>query len=176
MACLQPTLRYVCLLRRGRMGAQPLGTPLLALEVAGGQGLNGGQAWEIPATSLTMAISKHKKEQSVWEMVTRSSPAQHKPADNTRQHSWQINNEGKSDEELALVMRGFLTSFFYSLKMDLREDPAQEMCDLHSYLILIGERVVGLKDNEIVRDQDVEQLHQEILRLQKQQDQLQMLS
>ncbi|KAJ1179053.1 hypothetical protein NDU88_004292 [Pleurodeles waltl] len=103
-----------------------------------------------------MATSKHKKEQSVQEMPTRSTPAQYKPADNTL-----CNNKGVSVEEHALV---FLTSLFDSLKtdlQDLRKDLSQDMRNLCSDLTSIGEQVSGLEDIETARYVDVEQLRQE---------------
>ncbi|KAJ1141674.1 hypothetical protein NDU88_008002 [Pleurodeles waltl] len=76
-------------------------------------------------------------------------------------------------------MRGFPTFLFDSLKtdlQDLRKDLSQELRELRSDLTSIGEWVSGLEDNEILRDEDIEQVRQEILRLQEQQDQLQIMS
>ncbi|KAJ1181022.1 hypothetical protein NDU88_006233 [Pleurodeles waltl] len=108
-------------------------------------------------------------------MQTRSTAAQH----NIPQPSLQTNNKGVSDEQLALVTRGFLMCLFDSLKtelQDLGKDLSQEMRNLRSDLTSTGEGVFGLEDNDIGREEDVEQLRQEILRLQEQQGQLRMLS
>ncbi|KAJ1176486.1 hypothetical protein NDU88_001766 [Pleurodeles waltl] len=113
-----------------------------------------------------MATSKAKKEQSVREMLTRFTPAQTKQTDTTSQPSLQATSEGMSGDELTPVTRGFLTSLFDSLKTDLqglRKDLSHELLNLRSDLTSIGESVSGLEDNEIARDEDVQQLRQEIL-------------
>ncbi|KAJ1157476.1 hypothetical protein NDU88_010188 [Pleurodeles waltl] len=90
----------------------------------------------------------------------------------TRAHS----PEGSIDADSAPVTKGFLTSLFDSLKGDLqslRKDISQELRELCTELTLLGESVSGSEENETAREEDVELLRQEVLRLHEQQDTLQ---
>ncbi|KAJ1080769.1 hypothetical protein NDU88_000960 [Pleurodeles waltl] len=70
--------------------------------------------------------------------------------------------KGDAEEDSgAPVTKGFLTSLFDSLRMDLQElrkDISQEMRDLRADITSLGERVLSMEDNKISRGEEVEQL------------------
>ncbi|KAJ1166869.1 hypothetical protein NDU88_007265 [Pleurodeles waltl] len=127
--------------------------------------------------SVVMASTKPKRDQSVREMLTRSHPSQSRQAEAA---ALERGPEGQGEVEAdgeSPVTKGFLTSLFNSLRVDLQErqrDISQEMRELRSDITSLGERVSSMANNEISRGEEVEQLQQEIPRLREQQEQLQI--
>ncbi|KAJ1166521.1 hypothetical protein NDU88_006921 [Pleurodeles waltl] len=126
---------------------------------------------------FNMAACRHKREQSVREMLIRSTPAQNKDHMSGPQPPTVLDSEVSPDLESAPVTHGFLSSLFELVKTDLRSlkrDLSQDIQDLRQNLASVGDRVSALEDSETAQGEEIVMMRQEILCLQEQQEGLRL--
>ncbi|KAJ1148268.1 hypothetical protein NDU88_001105 [Pleurodeles waltl] len=127
----------------------------------------------MPAGYMTMATMRGKKDRSVKDMLTK--PPGGRAEGETPGPGQHLDKEAGEDERTP-VTRGFLEGLLASLRDDIqtvKKDLLQDLKVMRWELEEVGERVASLEEHENTRGEEVEQLHQEILRLQAPQIELQ---